>query len=84
MHNARIALRETDSRISNRLNTCKQHIWRLTRGPKQEPFVRQPYGVSDGIPSYQRRLKHYERVKEGHNVSAFSGVEAFSRTVTYA
>jgi hypothetical protein len=69
-------LKERDQRLSNRVNSLKQHLYRRFAKPK---FVRQPYGVSDGIPSYQRRLCHFERAHEPRSLSNASHVEVWNR-----
>ncbi len=49
---------------------------------KQERFQRYRVGQDDGVPSYKRTLKHYERAKEPRSLSSFSDVIAFNKRVT--
>lgn len=76
MHRARVDLRECDSRISNRINTCKQHIWKQATKQKEQP---RRYGFDDGRgPSY-RRHKIVMPITEPKSLSSFSGVEVYNR-----
>ena len=70
-------LKERDQRLSNRVNSCKQYIFRKFAKPKPRYFNR-----DDGGPASHRRRVIVPCEVEPKSLSSFADVVAYNRTAT--